>query len=98
MGQFGRLHADALRRLDSRAKLTAIASGTLAQAEAAATEHDAKAYRDWRDLLGEVDAVCIATPHDLHREMALAAIEAGCAVLLEKPMAPSLAECDAILD
>ncbi|MBI1773716.1 MAG: Gfo/Idh/MocA family oxidoreductase [Proteobacteria bacterium] len=98
MGQFGRLHAKALGELGGRARLAAVASGSFAEAERVAADLGAKAYRDWRAVLAEVDAVCIATPHDLHGEMTLAAIEAGCAVLLEKPMAPSLAQCDAILD
>ena len=44
---------------------------------------------DVRDLLGQVDAVTIAVPTELHREIALPFLEAGVPVLVEKPMARS---------
>ena len=57
-------------------------------------------YTDHRDLLAdpEVDAVLIASPHDLHREHAVAAFEAGKHVIIEKPIARNLEESQAILD
>ena len=45
----------------------------------------------------EVDVVIIATPHTTHLPLALAAASAGKHVYLEKPMALSVAECDAII-
>lgn len=48
-------------------------------------------------LASDCDAVVVATPNHLHKEMALAALNAGKDVLLEKPMAMNLAECDAII-
>jgi predicted dehydrogenase len=44
-----------------------------------------------------VEAVCIATPHPAHREPAVRAARAGVHVLVEKPMAASLADCDAMI-
>jgi predicted dehydrogenase len=54
---------------------------------------------DWRALLArpEVAAVSIVTPPGLHREMALAALEAGKHVLCEKPTAMDAAEAEAML-
>ncbi len=54
---------------------------------------------DYRELLdrAKLDAVFICTPDHLHEEHALAAIEAGCAVYLEKPMAITIEGCDRIL-
>jgi predicted dehydrogenase len=54
---------------------------------------------DWRELAAdpELDAVVIGTPNALHAEQAVAFLEAGKHVLVEKPMAPTLAECDRIL-
>ena len=54
---------------------------------------------DWRALIarGDIDAVVIATPDDTHREIACAALGAGLHVLLQKPMALTVADCEAIL-
>lgn len=54
---------------------------------------------DYRALLArdDVEAVVIATPDALHEEMALAAIDAGKAVLLQKPMACTSASCRQII-
>ena len=61
---------------------------------------DDQLYSDYRDLLGsaETDAVTIATPHSMHAEQAMAAADAGVAVISEKPMATSLEEADAVLE
>lgn len=57
-------------------------------------------YDDYRRLLErrDVDAVAIAVPHDAHAAIAIAALEAGKHVLLEKPMARDREECAAIAD
>lgn len=54
---------------------------------------------DWRALAAdaEVDAVVIATPNALHAPQAIAFLEAGKHVLVEKPMAPTVAEADAMV-
>ena len=44
-----------------------------------------------------VEAVLIVTPHPTHRQIAVEAAEAGCHVLVEKPMALSVADCDAMI-
>jgi predicted dehydrogenase len=49
-------------------------------------------------LLDEVDALIVATPTVAHREVAVAALERGIHVFIEKPIAPSLEDADAILD
>ena len=57
-------------------------------------------YPDYRDMLAraEIDAVDIATPHNLHAEQAIEAANAGKAVVCEKPMAVSSEEGDAIVE
>ncbi|MDE3168075.1 MAG: Gfo/Idh/MocA family oxidoreductase [Acidobacteriota bacterium] len=55
------------------------------------------ASKDFADALGpEIDAVVISTPNHLHREQAVAAIAAGKHVLLQKPVAHTLADAEAI--
>ncbi len=57
---------------------------------------DVPAYADWRDLLAAVDldAVLVSTPHTLHHEHVMGALNAGAHVLCEKPLAhtPELAQ------
>lgn len=59
----------------------------------------AQRYADYREMLARapVDTVAIATPHAMHVEHAIAAAEAGKAIISEKPMAVTLEEADAIL-
>ena len=82
------------------ASLRAIAARTRTSAEATAARHGVAAVEsDWRALLGrpDVEAVVIATPDDTHAEIACAAASAGKAILLQKPMAPTSAECRTII-
>jgi predicted dehydrogenase len=55
-------------------------------------------FAELNALLDEVDALIVATPTVFHREVAVAALERGIHVFIEKPIAPSLEEADAILD
>ena len=54
------------------------------------------AFADYKDLIGRVDAVTIATPTVTHHDIALPFIEAGVHVLVEKPMAESVEVAEAI--
>lgn len=57
-------------------------------------------FCDWRDMIrsGGIDAVDIATPPVFHHGPAVFAAEHGLHVFVEKPMAPTLAECDAMIE
>ncbi|MBX9840868.1 MAG: Gfo/Idh/MocA family oxidoreductase [Xanthobacteraceae bacterium] len=67
--------------------------------EAFARDHNARAYADVTELVAdpEVQAVYIATPHQFHAPHAKLAAEHGKHIILEKPMALTLADCDAII-
>lgn len=69
------------------------------QAQAVAEEYGIpQAVTDYRELLGAgVDVVSVATPDQLHAEHCIAALEAGCHVLCEKPMAQTVEECEQIV-
>jgi myo-inositol 2-dehydrogenase/D-chiro-inositol 1-dehydrogenase len=98
-GLWGRHHAEAIRKAPG-AELRAIACASEATAAAARRDHpDVAVFTDWRALVrgGAVDAVDIVVPNDLHAEIAAGCLEAGMDVLLEKPMAPTVAGCDRIL-
>jgi predicted dehydrogenase len=62
-------------------------------------EIKAKIFADYRELIqyGGFDLVSICTPPYVHSEIAINCLNAGKHVLLEKPMAPSLKECDQII-
>ncbi len=83
-----------------KAELWAIADVDKASLERRAREWGIeKTYEDYRQLLAdsEVDAVEVITPHHLHCEMAVAALDAGKHVSVQKPMAMNLAEADAMI-
>lgn len=83
------------------ASVTAIAATSEAQAaEKAARYHIPFVTGDYQTLLArdDVDAVVVATPDFTHREIASDALRAGKPVLLQKPMARSAEECQAIID
>ena len=72
------------------ARIAAICGRNGERAEALAQEHGIeRSFTDYRELLrSDIDAVVIAVPDDLHKEMTLAAVDAGLDILCEKPMAP----------
>ncbi len=80
--------------------IAAVADPRIELAERAAHRYEAAAYADGLDLLQRayLDAVSICTPPASHRALAEAAAARGFHVLLEKPMAPTLADCDAITE
>ena len=75
------------------ARVAAVAGRDAGRAGAFAQQHGiAASYGSVGDMLQaeELDAVYICTPHPSHAEAAVACIDAGVAVLVEKPIAPSL--------
>lgn len=62
--------------------------------------HGANLYADWRAMLKQEkpDAVSVCTPNGLHAEPTIAALQAGCHVLVEKPLAMSAQEGQAMVD
>ncbi|MHB8995117.1 MAG: Gfo/Idh/MocA family protein [Armatimonadota bacterium] len=68
-------------------------------AQGAVDEYGGKAFTDYREMLAtlDCDAVAISVPHCLHRDTAVATLQAGKHVLLEKPMACTVQECDDII-
>lgn len=93
-------HIEGYLAFPDDAAVTVLADGNVARAEGLIEKYrleGARAVADYREALAEVDVVSICTPPALHEQMAVDALGAGCHVLLEKPMAPSLEACDHIL-
>lgn len=78
-------------------ELAAVVDIDRGRAEAIAAATGARACSDARALAGEVDAVTIAVPTEAHVEVALPFLDLGIATLVEKPMARSTAEADALI-
>ncbi|KQM56219.1 glucose-fructose oxidoreductase [Sphingomonas sp. Leaf208] len=82
-------------------ELAALVTGDPVKADKLAKLYGIKAwsYEQYDELLksGEIDAVYVATPNFLHLQYAVPALEAGIHVLLEKPMASSVAEAEQII-
>jgi predicted dehydrogenase len=93
-GHFGRFHALKVAA-SPRALLAGIYDPDAARAEAVGRETGAPPLA-WEALLAACDAVVIAAPAEAHFALADAALRAGTHVLVEKPMAATLAEADAL--
>jgi predicted dehydrogenase len=96
VGHLGRHHARILAALEGTS-LTAVVDTVADRAAEIATSAGTKALTDYRELLGHVDAVSIAAPTELHHAIAMPFLERGTAVMVEKPMARTLAEADAMI-
>jgi predicted dehydrogenase len=96
VGHLGRHHARILAAMPG-VELVAVVDRNLEQARAVARRCSTAALHDYRLLLDAVDAVTIAVPTVLHREIASAFLAQGIATLVEKPMAGSLAEAEQLL-
>ncbi len=82
-------------------EVVAVANHREESARAFAARHDIpRVTTDWEALARdpEVDAAVVATPNALHAPQSIALLEAGKHVLVEKPMATSVAECDAMIE
>ena len=96
-GFMGRTHTHALRAIplmypgvDFRARLKCVCSRREAPARQAMQDMGFERYTtDWRDILtmDDVDAVSICTPNELHEEMAIAFLQAGKHIYIDKPLA-----------
>lgn len=98
-GAIAPAHIEGYLNFPERVKIVALADrdGARARSLTKRYELEAEIVEDYRSALSKVDAVSVCTPPGLHRDIAVDALCAGCHVLLEKPMAPSLKECDEIL-
>ena len=81
------------------AELTAVVSRSADRAAAFAAEHGATASgTDLTRFLGDVDVLYVATPHIAHADPAITALDAGVAVLCEKPLTVSAAESRRVVE
>jgi myo-inositol 2-dehydrogenase/D-chiro-inositol 1-dehydrogenase len=98
-GAWGRFHARSIADAPD-GRLLAIAAPSDANAKAAQADFPGvTVHRNWEALVEDpgLEAIAVATPNHLHAPIAIAALQAGKHVLLEKPMANTIADCDRIV-
>jgi predicted dehydrogenase len=95
-GDFGRNHARVYRDIDE-AELVGIVDRSAERAAQIAAEFSTKVFPDIESLAGHVDAASVAVPTVEHARVGCRLLELGIDVLVEKPMAATLAEADELL-
>jgi len=98
-GSLGRHHARNLAELaaEGRVEMIGACDADADTAARVAADNGCAAFTDWRELLGRVDMVSIATPTETHCEIACAFLSAGVHTLVEKPIALTLDEADRMI-
>jgi len=96
VGYLGRFHAEKLASMPG-VRLVAVADANLERAQSVAAVHGCEVHTDYRALLGAVDAVCVVVPTELHHAITADFLRAGAHVLVEKPIARTLAEADDLI-
>ena len=99
VGSLGRQHARVHAALAAEGLTTFVKVCDLNEdsARSVANERSTGWTTNWRDLIGEVDAVSIAAPTEAHCEIACGLLEVGIHVLVEKPISRTLEEADAMI-
>ena len=96
VGYMGKFHAEKFAASPA-ADLVAVVDANAARASEIAAALGCIHETDYKSLLSRVDAVCIAVPTEKHHEVVRACLEAGVHVLVEKPIARTLAQADDLL-
>lgn len=97
-GKVAHVHAKAVQQIDN-CELVAIQSRNPVRAKEFADKYKAKPYQDVEEMVSnqKIDVSIICTPHPEHKNPAVAALLAGSHVLVEKPLAVSLEDCDTMI-
>ena len=91
IGNMGWHHARVLSLLRD-AELVGVADPDAGRGELAVAQFGCRWFADYQELLGQVEAVCIAVPTLLHHRVGMACLQAGSHVLIEKPIAATQQE------
>lgn len=98
-GKVAHLHARAIQDIPN-ARLSGVWSRTAKTAEEFASKYNTISYSTVNQMVKEnmTDLVIVCTPHMFHKQPAIEAASAGSNVLVEKPLASTLPDCDEIMD
>ncbi len=92
----GRYHAEKLARL-ADVQLVGVVDADAARASALAQKLGCPSFADYREILGKAEAAVVAVPTDRHHAVALDCLKHGLHLLVEKPIATTLAEADDLI-
>ncbi len=98
-GKVGDFHARAYEGIEN-SDFMAVCDSNIGRAKAFAEIYGVAAYDDIEKMIREcgLDVVSVCTPHPLHADPAVTAADCGCNVLIEKPLASTLEDCDRIIE
>ncbi len=96
VGHLGKEHARILAN-HADVDFIGVVDARAEQAEAVATRCGTRAFTDHRDLLDKIDAAVLAVPTELHHAVACDFLRQGIALMIEKPIATTVAEADELL-
>src|SRR6056297_1012927 len=97
-GKVAHLHAKAIQNLP-HARLAAVWSRTAKTAEDFAGKYNTKARQNISEMIiqDKINLAIVCTPHPFHRQPVIEATKAGAHVLVEKPLASTLEDCDVMI-
>ncbi|MFK7814809.1 MAG: Gfo/Idh/MocA family oxidoreductase [Gammaproteobacteria bacterium] len=96
VGYLGRFHAQKYSELKN-SRLLGVVDTDFESAQKVASEVGCKAYTDYHDILGEVDAVSIVVPTDLHYQVTADFLKHSTHVLVEKPITTTVDQADELI-
>lgn len=97
VGNMGQHHARVLSLLKD-VEIVGVADINVERGLDTASKYRVRFFEDYRDLFPYVNAVCIAVPTRLHHEVGMTCLQAGLHVLIEKPIAASIAEAESLVN
>lgn len=97
VGNMGQHHTRVLSLLKD-VELVGISDVDVERGLDTASKYRVRFFEDFRDLLPHVDAICIAVPTRLHHSVGMTCLQAGIHVLIEKPIAASIAEAESLVN
>lgn len=97
VGNMGQHHTRVLSLL-KEVELVGVSDINVERGIDTASKYQARFFEDYQDLLPFVDAVCVAVPTRLHHEVGITCLQAGVHVLIEKPIAASIAEAESLVN
>lgn len=97
VGNMGQHHTRVLSLL-KEVELVGVSDINVERGIDTASKFQVRFFEDYRELLPFVDAVCVAVPTRLHHEVGITCLQAGVHVLIEKPIAASIAEAETLVN